>query len=878
MSLRFKIVFALAAAGLASSAAAQQGIADVRQGTNISVALSPSGELLVTDLLGGLWQLPVAGGGAAPLIPPGQSIAQPRFSPDGTRLVMQRYAGGQWDLWLMALDSGELSALTQTAYDERQAEFSANGDSVVFTANRNGQFALWSLHLSSGVLTQLTDEPGESFYPSISDRGELAYVNYLDGRWSLRRLDGGSRGTELLNSRSILSAPSWRPGGGVIVYGERDSTRASRLMMLLIADEPVVRELTRNEDVFVGRPAWASASEYFYTADGQIWKRTIAGFSRQPVHMFAGVSVDLGEAYSFDMPLDAPGPYPVRGITGLTAAPGGRRAVFTALGDLWLSERRGLMQLTDDAYVDIDPSFSPVADRIVFASDRAGKLDLWQMQLDSGATAQLSFETGKATRPSWDPDGRLIAYLQAEGLSPWTAHSLRLLDVAGSGDNRLLTERVFDPRTPRWQVQDGEPQIQLAARYGTAQAPLMIRSFDIGGNLLATAELSPAADQTASLEVAAPALEWSQQAANQPYVIQVGRLFDGVRNGYLRHMDVHVEGQRITAIVGRDVRPLPEKVIDARDATLIPGLIDVHAHHSSLAGGRLGRMWLSHGVTTVRELTDDVAAALERAEAWASGRRLGPSLVISPEAGASSMLPQAPAPLIVLDAGSRLSSGLAHDLLQQATQLGHPALPAFDLLTGFISGSELSWLEELRVSPLLQSYQDTLSTMITSRRFLTTGLAAAAGIALPRVRVNAERAYRLLFSPEERDAWQTRHDSASTQILRPLQNTLARLVRTGSPVVTGSDAPAVPYGYGLHLELELLTASDIGTDQVLRLATAQAAMALGLDAQTGTVEAGKIADLVLLDGDPLARITDSLNIIAVVSRGRWIDRDELLRP
>ena len=52
------------------------------------------------------------------------------------------------------------------------------------------------------------------------------------------------------------------------------------------------------------------------------------------------------------------------------------------------------------------------------------------------------------------------------------------------------------------------------------------------------------------------------------------------------------------------------EVIDARDATVIPGLIDVHAHSSSLAGERLGRAWLAYGVTTVRELATTPAEAV----------------------------------------------------------------------------------------------------------------------------------------------------------------------------------------------------------------------------------------------------------------------------
>ena len=97
-------------------------------------------------------------------------------------------------------------------------------------------------------------------------------------------------------------------------------------------------------------------------------------------------------------------------------------------------------------------------------------------------------------------------------------------------------------------------------------------------------------------------MQWQPPAPPPDYVVEVGRLFDGVRGTYHRHVDLHVRGGRIAAIVGRGVLPPVGQVIDARDATVIPGLVDLHAHQSSLVGERLGRAWLAYGVTTVREL------------------------------------------------------------------------------------------------------------------------------------------------------------------------------------------------------------------------------------------------------------------------------------
>ena len=109
------------------------------------------------------------------------------------------------------------------------------------------------------------------------------------------------------------------------------------------------------------------------------------------------------------------------------------------------------------------------------------------------------------------------------------------------------------------------------------------------------------------------------------------------------------------------------EVIDARDATVIPGLIDVHAHLSSLVGERLGRAWLAYGVTTVRELTTTPAEAVERAEAWASGRSPGPRLVIS------ATRPGSDAAGAAVRAYPGIAQGFAHSLRRQVGEIAVPA-------------------------------------------------------------------------------------------------------------------------------------------------------------------------------------------------------------
>jgi imidazolonepropionase-like amidohydrolase len=105
--------------------------------------------------------------------------------------------------------------------------------------------------------------------------------------------------------------------------------------------------------------------------------------------------------------------------------------------------------------------------------------------------------------------------------------------------------------------------------------------------------------------------------------------------------------------------------------------------------------------------------------------------------------------------------------------------------------------------------------------------------------------------------------------------------QAGVPFLAGTDAPGVPYvfpGFSLHDELALLVAEGGFTPlDALRAATRDPARFLGRENDLGTVEPGKLADLVLLDADPLADIHNTTKIAAVVANGRLLPRQELDR-
>jgi imidazolonepropionase-like amidohydrolase len=110
----------------------------------------------------------------------------------------------------------------------------------------------------------------------------------------------------------------------------------------------------------------------------------------------------------------------------------------------------------------------------------------------------------------------------------------------------------------------------------------------------------------------------------------------------------------------------------------------------------------------------------------------------------------------------------------------------------------------------------------------------------------------------------------------PQERFVAAVVAGGGRVIAGTDSPINPYGVALLSELEHYVRGGLTPAEAIRTATAVPAEAMGLGADLGTVEAGKLADLVVVDGNPLTAITDLRRTRVVVVGGVAHTVDALL--
>ena len=102
--------------------------------------------------------------------------------------------------------------------------------------------------------------------------------------------------------------------------------------------------------------------------------------------------------------------------------------------------------------------------------------------------------------------------------------------------------------------------------------------------------------------------------------------------------------------------------------------------------------------------------------------------------------------------------------------------------------------------------------------------------------------------------------------------------KSGAHFMAGTDAETFhPAGFGLHTELGLFVSAGFSSLEALQAATLNPSIYFGKATDLGTVEVGKIADLVILEANPLDDIRNTERIAGVVTAGRYLDRQELDR-
>jgi imidazolonepropionase-like amidohydrolase len=158
---------------------------------------------------------------------------------------------------------------------------------------------------------------------------------------------------------------------------------------------------------------------------------------------------------------------------------------------------------------------------------------------------------------------------------------------------------------------------------------------------------------------------------------------------------------------------------------------------------------------------------------------------------------------------------------------------------------------------------DNYNRLVEHPEFLDEPLYVASFSAADRARLKTQT----------REEWKGRTWTAWMKVMNPIaQENVRKVHAAGGVVACGTDQSSGP---ATQRELELLAAAGIAPLDVIRIATYQSAVFLGKADQLGSIDTGKLADLVLLSKDPTANIDNAKSIVFVMKGGRIIDESEL---
>jgi imidazolonepropionase-like amidohydrolase len=406
------------------------------------------------------------------------------------------------------------------------------------------------------------------------------------------------------------------------------------------------------------------------------------------------------------------------------------------------------------------------------------------------------------------------------------------------------------------------------------------------------------------------------------FAIVGATLIDGTGAPPVPDAVVIVRDGRIAAVGPRDRVSVPRGVatIDAHGKTLLAGLWEMHTHFS---GVEFGPALLAAGITTARDCGGEFDYLVAQRDAIEREHAIGPRLLLAGlvDAGAEKafghVIAETP------DQGRavvrryhqagfqqiKLYTFLAPDVIRAISDEAHRLGMT---VTGHVPRA-LTPMEGVEAG---MDQINHLNYAITAMRESTTATATTPPTPPPPIDLTSDSAQRAIrFFKEHHTVidpttgWGEMASHAKevevasfepgithapfrvAEKYRALGGTItaeqmrARLAqnlavigalhKAGIPIVPGSDTSLV--GYGLHRELELYVEAGMTPLEAIQSATIVSATAMKLDREVGTVEAGKRADLILVEGDPLADIRALRRVSRVIANGRVFDPAPLWR-
>ncbi|MEH6464951.1 MAG: amidohydrolase family protein [Shewanella psychromarinicola] len=452
---------------------------NVSEGTWMNINVSPDGKHLVFDLLGDIYQIPIAGGEATPLA---QGIAwqmQPVYSPDGKYIAFTSDEDGGDNIWIMNADGTNPHPITTETFRLLNSPaWSPDSQYLVarkhFTGTRSlGAGEVWMYHIAGGEGVKLTERPNEQKdlgEPAYSPDGRYIYFSQdatpgktfhyskdsVKGIYKIKRYDTQTGDIEVIiegTGGAIRPTPS--PDGKTLAYIKRDGFQSTLYSVDLNSGketklyDKLDRDMQETWAIHGVYPtmSWTNDNKHIvFWAKGKINKLDVDNKQVSDIPFSVKAQRDIQPSVRFTQNLDQD-EFNVKMLRMAQVSPDGNKVVFEALGKIWIrnindGKKTRLTRLDEDIN-EMFPQWSRDGKDIVFTTwtdQHQGSVRV--VSARGGKAKVLTSEPGKYVEPTFSPNGDYVVYRKARGgdITPrtWSQEpGLYKVDIKGKQNTKL---------------------------------------------------------------------------------------------------------------------------------------------------------------------------------------------------------------------------------------------------------------------------------------------------------------------------------------------------------------------------------------------------------------------------------------------------------
>ena len=412
------------------------------KGTWLSLDVSPDGQQIVFDLLGDLYTLPIGGGRATRLTSGMGYDAQPRFSPDGKRVVFVSDRSGGENVWIQTLDGKDTTQLTKGNNNQYVSpEWTPDGQYVV-ASRSGGTFGvakLWMFHVEGGNGIALSALPapaanlkmlGAAFgkdprYLWYAVRAGDWQYNALGPQYQLYIWDRENGKTSQMTTRfGSAFRPALSPDGKHLVYATRFEIKTGlRIRNLETQQEdwlafPVQRDETESRapmDAYPGYSFTPDSRAVVVSYGGEIWRVPVDKSAPSKIPFDAEVRLEMGPEVKFAYRVDTTATFDAKQVRDIAPSPDGTKLAFSSLDRVYvMALPNGAPQRVSRAEVgEFGPAWSPDSRSLAWVTwtdAQGGSLVRATFDARRGWATQPLLTGGHYSDLAWSPAGdRIVA-------------------------------------------------------------------------------------------------------------------------------------------------------------------------------------------------------------------------------------------------------------------------------------------------------------------------------------------------------------------------------------------------------------------------------------------------------------------------------------